>query len=40
MMRSITFFKAVISIKGNRRRLYAGYLAASMYVIYQGKVVY
>ena len=31
---SITFFRAVVSIKGNRRRLHATYLATSMYVIY------
>ena len=37
---SVTFFKAVICIKGNRRRLHASYLAASMYVNYQGKVVH
>ena len=37
---SITFFKADISIKGNRRSLHASYLATSMYVIYHGKVVH
>ena len=37
---SKTFFKAVISIKGNRRSLHAGYLTTSMYVIYHGKVVH
>ena len=37
---SITFFKAVIAFKGNRRSLHGNYLATSMYVIYHGKVVH
>ena len=37
---SITFFKALFSIKGNKRSLHASYLATSMYVIYHGIVVH
>ena len=37
---SITFFKAVISIRGNRRSLHTSYLTTSMYVIYHGNVVH